>query len=97
MKRVHDIISTRNQRCHIAFIQHGNVDDGYVYEIVCPWCETSLHKLSTHPEAEWPEVLDVMKTYQDIHDRVCPNSRSGIFNVQRTTTPLNTEKLIHEE
>jgi hypothetical protein len=97
MKRVHDIVTTRNRRSTVSFIQHGNTDDGYVYELVCPWCATSVHKLSTHPDAEWPEVLNVMKSYQDPHDRVCPNSDSGRLNVERATAPLNTEKLIREE
>ena len=97
MKKVHDIVTTRNRKTSVAFIQHGNTDDGYVYELVCPWCSTSIHKLVAHPEAEWPDVLKTIKSYQDPHDRVCPQSGSGVFAVERTTTPLNTSKLIREE
>lgn len=97
MRAVHDVVITRDRRTSLAFIQHGNTDDGYVYELVCPWCAMSVHKLATHPEADWPDVLDAMKVYQDSHDHVCPHSRSGTFSVEKATKPLNTEKLIREE
>lgn len=97
MKSVHDIVTTRDRRTSISFIQHGNEDDGYVYELVCPWCATSIHKLTAHPEAEWPDVLNTMKSYQDPHDRVCPQSGNGVPSVEITRVPLNTTKLIREE
>jgi hypothetical protein len=97
MKKVHDILTTRNRRTSISFIQHGRAEEGYIYELVCPWCEMSIHKLTCHPEAEWPDVLDTMKSYQDPHDRVCPNSGSGVLSVEKAQTPLNTERLIREE
>ena len=65
MKRVHDIVTTTDKRTTVSFVQHGNVDDGYVYELVCPWCASAVHKLSTHPEVTWGEVLNAMKVYQE--------------------------------
>jgi hypothetical protein len=96
MRKVHDILTTRNRRTTVSFVQHGNTDDGYVYEIVCPWCANTVHKLTAHPEAEWPDVLDTIKSYQDPHDRVCPMVR-GRVSVEKAQKPLNTERLIREE
>ena len=98
MKRVHDIRYTKmgSVSLPVAFIQHGNKEDGLIYENICPLCAATLEKVTTHPEAEMTTVLNRLLQGSVRHYQFCPQRGSDTLHVEITTTPLQTEKIVRE-
>ena len=100
---VHDILSERGalpgggvgQRRPVAFIQHGNPEDGFTYEGVCPWCGETLGYV---PKASITAVIGglyrVLLQIQKLHWQTCDAVKKGVkeFAVEITQVPLNVEK-----
>jgi hypothetical protein len=107
---VHDILSEAGQgpkgevlqRRPVSFIQHGNKEDGYTYEGICPWCgETTtfapekstkviggLYRVLLYAQKlHWPSC-EAQKKMSSLH---IPSDRWDMA-VEITTKPLNVEK-----
>jgi hypothetical protein len=100
MRRVHDIYKGPSAKGHgitVAFIQWGKAEDGFTYESVCPWCATTLGKYLAHPKAEMSQVLVRLKESMRAHIQFCTHQGSGKLQVEKATTPLQTEQLVTEQ
>lgn len=102
-RKVHDILSESdghgNQRRPVAFIQHGNAEDGNTYEGICPWCgETICYVPSAVAKSAIGGIYRTLLAQQKIHWTSCKSIPSKLstdpkqFAVEITTVPLNTEK-----
>jgi hypothetical protein len=92
MRRVHAIRhSTENASVCISFIQHGNEEEGFEYENICPWCATTLgfHK-PPDPYSE-KALFNLLREQMASHIQVC-GAGGFKLQVEVTTVPLNTEK-----
>lgn len=109
MRRVHDILHTsggfadpagrsvkKTFRLHIAFIQHGNAEEGYKYENICPYCAETLEMVTVNPAAEMERVANRLLQGVVRHYRFCVHRGTGKLQVEKTDAPLNTSKLIRE-
>lgn len=109
MRRVHEIMHTtarvdsvawgklgREARLHIAFIQHGTADTGYIYENICPYCAQTLEKVTAHPEADMETVANRLLMGVVRHFRFCVHRGTGRLLVEKTDEPLGTERIIKE-
>jgi hypothetical protein len=101
MRKVHDIIigrrgSNGGHPVVISFVQHGNRDDGFVYENVCPYCAVTIEKVTVHPEAAASEVYKRLQAGMHDHIYICTHRGAASLNVEKTSGPLGTEKLIKE-
>lgn len=96
MRKVHDILTAKARRHDIvlSFIQHGNTEDGYVYENICPWCAGTIEMVTVHPEAEMPVVLSRLREGMSKHIWTCVRRGSYKIQVEKTSAPLDTEKVI---
>lgn len=100
---VHDILAEHGstpdggqmQRRPVSFIQHGNKEDGFTYEGICPWCGETLCYV---PHAQTKVVgglYRILLHQQKIHWQSCTaNTIAGPreMAVEVTTKPLNVEK-----
>lgn len=100
MRLVHDICFAANvgngQRVCVAFIQHGTKDTGYIYENICPWCATTLEKVTVSPLADVETVMNRLLMGMTKHYRFCVHRGTGTLQVEKTDHPLNVEKVIRE-
>lgn len=98
MRRVHDILRGRagHHEIVISFIQHGTPEAGYIYENICPWCAMTIEKVSTHPDASVGAVFNRLREGMSRHVWTCIHRNSYTLQVEVTTTPLNTERIIKE-
>lgn len=103
---VHDILSEsgtgpegqKMQRRPVSFIQHGNLEDSFVYEGICPWCGTTLGYAPRElVNKTIGGLYRVLLSMQKMHWPSCEVSKEGIedkeFAVWITDKPLNVEKL----
>jgi hypothetical protein len=103
---VHDILSEfRNgvARRPVAFIQHGNPKDGYMYEGICPWCGEQVGFVKQETVRKtigglYRILLSLMKlhwTSCEAFKKVNPLAVDTYDNmaVEITKKPLNVEKL----
>lgn len=106
---VHDILSEAGigpkgevlQRRPVAFIQHGNPEDGFTYEGICPWCGTTTCYVPDKQTKVIGGLYRILLSQQKIHWPLCekfsqisklnPTQRMP-FAVEITTKPLNVEK-----
>lgn len=96
---VHDILSETdgrlNQRRPIAFIQHGNPDDGFLYEGICPWCGTTLCYVEDIQTKVIGGLYRILLSAEKEHWSECSANSFPFpqdFAVEITKKPLNTEK-----
>jgi len=97
LKKVHDILSEKGGRRPVAFIQYGNVEIGFKYELVCPWCAKSICIVENPTKQQSTLYKALLKKYQELHWNTvesCPaiEDNHGL-QVEITTVPLNTEEL----
>lgn len=105
-RKVHDILSetgevngVKFQRRPVAFIQHGNPEDGFTYEGICPWCGETLGYIPAEQTKVIGGLYRILLHLQKTHWLGCekcpkqfdPNSKIE-FAVEITTVPLNVEK-----
>lgn len=107
---VHDILSeggeaapgVKAQRRPVAFIQHGNKEDGFTYEGICPWCGETLAYIPEKNTKVVGGLYRVLLYAQKLHWPNCtvaakmstlhtPSDRMEMA-VEITTKPLNVEK-----
>lgn len=111
MRQVHDIINFILPRplvvtedtpkgplaFPVAFIQWGNTEEGYQYEVICPWCAKSIGWVQPAIDGHFDEVKKQMAIAMARHyqNRTLDCARFGAstFDVTRATAPLGTEKL----
>lgn len=107
-RKVHDLLGEagtgpngeRLQRRPVAFIQHGNKEDGFTYEGVCPWCGLTLCYVPDTQTKVIGGLYRVLLSQQKAHWVTCEMfTKSGTLHfgqkemaVEVTTVPLNTEK-----
>lgn len=96
---VHDILSEGdkgNQRRPVSFIQHGNVEDGFVYEVICPWCGGTICYVPKSMTMGIGGPYRIFLKMQKEHWPLCSTNNGKIapkeFAVEITTRPLNVEK-----
>jgi len=105
MKKVHDIVriivpgakialnveDAKDRHFPIAFIQWGNRDDGFQYEVVCPFCAKSIGwVIPAGPTIG--EAVQTMAPAMATHKPQCPRFGEK-FGVEIATGPMGTEKL----
>lgn len=98
-KPVHDILSETGQEGHqrrpVAFIQHGNAEDGYTYEGVCPWCGSTICYVPGIQTKVVGGLYRILLSQQKIHWGECKANcltPPKDFAVEVTKVPLNVEK-----
>jgi hypothetical protein len=101
-RKVHDILSEagigprgeKMQRRPVSFIQHGNLEDGFLYEGVCPFCGiTTAYVPKAHVDATFGGLYRVLLKLQKEHWIKCTQWKTNDFAVEITNKPLNVEKL----
>lgn len=85
------------RKTFVAFVQHGNFEEGYEYEGVCVWCGLTTGKFQeTSPDGGPPlefslqEVTAKLVELTKVHVLKCTAGRHRMA-VQKTKIPLNTE------
>jgi hypothetical protein len=100
---VHDILSESGQgpngeilqRRPVAFVQHGNREDGFQYEGVCPFCgETTCFVTAKLVSETIGGLYRLLLREQKAHWRAAPHLGKREFAVMITRKPLNTEKAL---
>jgi hypothetical protein len=95
MRAVHDILYDKSPGAApgpCAFIQHGNPETGYEYEVVCPFCSNTVgDRIGSPDDFTYGWLLGEMKSLMSVHVRVCTAdmSRMRIFV---TRVPLGTDQ-----
>lgn len=105
---VHDILAevgelpngTKYQRRPVSFIQHGNLEDGFTYEGICPWCGETICYVPNEQTKVVGGLYRVLLHSQKMHwVETCskrPSTLEGVqrqqFAVEKTTKPLGVEK-----
>lgn len=97
---VHDILSETDgngsQRRPVAFIQHGNKEDGFTYESICPFCGDTLSYIPEKNTKVIGGLYRVLLYSQKLHWDTCKQNSAinppRSFAVEISTKPLNTEK-----
>jgi uncharacterized protein with PIN domain len=99
MRRVHEILRGRSGKHEvvISFVQHGTKEDGFLYENICPWCGGTIEKVSANPDAEMSVVANRLREGMSRHIWTCTHRNSYVLQVEQTTTPLDTEKIVREQ
>jgi hypothetical protein len=108
-RMVHDILSESGtgpngetlQRRPVSFIQHGNPEDGFTYEGICPWCGTTLCYVKQEQTKVIGGLYRILLSQQKIHWTQCemfpklskllPNQKMEMA-VEVADKPLGTEK-----
>lgn len=102
-KLVHDILSEsgtgengqKMQRRPVAFIQHGNRENGNQYEGICPFCgDTTCYVADTLVRETIGGLYRILLTHQKAHHFTCTPLYKDDFAVEIATKPLGTEKAI---
>lgn len=109
-RKVHDILAEHGdgpngqqyQRRPVAFIQHGNREDGNTYEGICPWCGATLCYVPGEQTRVIGGLYRILLSFQKRHWLEVCSQRPSIleaakrqeFAVEVTDKPLNTEKPI---
>lgn len=100
MRLVHDVVALTNKahtkRAVIAFIQHGTVEDGWKYEVVCPFCALTIG----HVEDK-EDMLTTEQLYKEVYNVTNTHMKScsgGGFKlvVAKAVKPLGVDKLVKE-
>src|SRR5678809_21131 len=103
MKTVHDILNvqvgnmlepkaTQLAFFPVAFIQHGNREEGFHYEIVCPYCSLSIGMID--PQGDMLERNKGMAIAMAVHyKKGCSRFGAHHFLVKKADKPLGTDRL----
>lgn len=95
LRSVHEIIRATSKTgltlC-VSFIQHGTSDDGYEYEVVCPYCARTLSRFTEDPAVELTQidVFRACRSAQLTHVGTCTAS-GHTLKVQKAKAPLGVE------
>jgi hypothetical protein len=96
---VHDILSESdgkgNQRRPVSFIQHGNLEDGFTYEGVCPWCGLTIGYIPGSQTKVIGGLYRILLHLQKMHWAECEENKVNppvSFSVEITTSPLGVQK-----
>jgi len=104
VKPVHEILYSKRLggRALVAFIQHGTSTEGFRYEGICPYCTLTIGMCEEVPGTQGvpeelfkTELLAALKDQIKDHIPKCTASWT-VVRVQKTRTPLNTERIIKE-
>lgn len=91
MKKVHDILYTKRGAC-VAFIQWGNSEDGFRYQVVCPYCARDVGWVDDHEdELTLGQLHAALRMEIREHISFCPYP-GGKFLVELATERLHTDK-----
>lgn len=107
-KKVHDILAEHGtgpngeqvQRRPVALIQHGNIDQGYTYEGICPWCGETTCYVPADQTKVIGGLYRILLSQQKIHWLATCSHRPGLLDkvkrsemaVEIADKPLNVEK-----
>lgn len=95
---VHDVLFSKKlgNKPFLALVQWGSPDEGYDYEVICPWCATTVTRIEEAIEADGPmelgpkQLLEMATPHMETHRLTCTASGFSIA-VVKTNTPLGTE------
>jgi hypothetical protein len=83
--------SAKNPAVLISFIQHGNREEGWKYEVICPFCAKTIGWFDDLEDELTEYQVDVLcKQEMREHISFCPHAGQSL-GVEVTTEPLGTE------
>lgn len=93
MRKVHDIL-TSVIGAKLSFIQHGNKEDGFIYETICPYCSNTVGYVDDREDfLTLAQIQSSMKALMREHIEKCQFPGAATLAVELTDRALNTEKL----
>ena len=94
-RAVHNIVRMRKaHRVILSYIQHGNREEGFVYENICPFCSSTLEFVEDDDDLYPTEhhMLDHLEKKMVSHIALCPRGGHKPLMVYVSDKALGTEK-----
>jgi hypothetical protein len=95
MQKVHDILRSRKHPgVLVAYVQRGNSEEGFVYEMYCPYCGRQIGYVDDRNDAETHVLHQAMRLVTGRHIEHCQFAGSATLAVEKATGPIpGAEKL----
>ena len=94
MRAVHDIFTSRKHPgVKVSFIQHGTREQGFQYEVICPYCAKTVGWIDDHAGTMTNrELHSFLRKITGTHIRKCDHAGAATLAVEVTRVPLRTEE-----
>lgn len=92
MKKVHDILYHPQNGSAVSFIQWGNSEEGFKYQVICPYCARDVGwVIDTEDEMTVLQLHNALRKEMGLHISFCPYP-GGRFLVEVTQERLHTDR-----